>query len=351
MKKCLAFAAASFAATTCLTFASGTPARAQAGEPRTEAEIDSEIRRLEVRRRELRLEAARRALEAAERELAEAQSGARPVQMAGTAGTPSTPTPVTEGAGTGEQESGEEEQEQEQEEQQEEPEPKAEEGSQNGGNHSAKSLVDSPTDRHTFGGIDFGIGVAFSYDLGGERRVRQTELVNGLVRVTQADNARARMILESHYLFTPEGRWLFGRDNYCADGRVLVSRERHQYTRRTGGEISPPGNVDDVTDRPAGRTYVSCTPQLNWGFGPFIALQPGSDAIIDAVGAGLMVGFRRAGDRNQSFNFGIGMLYDVDVRVLGPGITANQPLPPGETSVRYQQREQAALLLLSSFSF
>lgn len=332
MKEYLALAAASLAAATSLTFASATIARAHAGEPTTEAEIDAEIRGLEVRRRQLRLEAARRAVEAAERELAEAQAGTPPVQIAGTAGGPPTPMLGTQEADTAGQ--GAEEQK---------PDGEEGDGEEPEGN-------DSPPGRRTFGGIDFGIGIAFSYDLGGERRVREAELVNGDVRVTQADNARARMILESHYFFTPEGRWLFGRDNYCADGRVLVGRERHEYSRAEDGNISPAETIGDVADIPAGRAYVSCTPRVNWGFGPFIALQPGSDAIIDAVGAGLMVGFRR-GERSQSFNFGVGVLYDVDVRVLGPGIRANAPLPAGETELRYQQREQAAVLFLSSFSF
>jgi len=165
----------------------------------------------------------------------------------------------------------------------------------------------------TFGGIDFGVGVSFSYDLGGELRVREAELVNGIVRVTEADNARARLILESHYFFTPAGRSIFGLQNTAAS------------------EGSSAAN--------------------NWGIGPFIALQPGSDAIIDAIGGGLMMGFRRPGEGDDSFNFGIGVLYDVDVRTLGPGIEANQPLPDGETEIRYQQREQASILFISSYSF
>lgn len=165
--------------------------------------------------------------------------------------------------------------------------------------------------------------MAFSYDLGGERRVRTAELVNNLVRVTEADNARARLILESHYFFTPHGNFLFGLENdICPRSRSAKQ-----------GEAS------------------SCTDRIDFGFGPFVAVQPGSGAIIDAVGAGLMVGLRRRGEGNDSFNFGIGMLYDVDTRVLGPGIVANQPLPPGETQIRYQRREQASILFLSSFTF
>ncbi len=64
-----------------------------------------------------------------------------------------------------------------------------------------------------------------------------------------------------------------------------------------------------------------------------------------------MLGLRRPGEETASFNIGIGVLYDLNVRVLGEGVVANQPLPPGETEIRYLEEEQSGLLIMTSYSF
>lgn len=173
-----------------------------------------------------------------------------------------------------------------------------------------------PSGKQKFGGIDFGVGIAFSYDLGRNDRIQEAELVNGIVRVTRSDNVRARMFLETHYFFTP--------------------------TREDGVERLPIFGLENTQT------------EKTWGWGPFIALQPGSDSIIDAIGAGFMIGLRRAGEGNEgkdSFNIGLGVLYDLDTKILGDGIVENQPLPTGETEIRFKRRDQSGLLVLSSYSF
>ena len=185
-------------------------------------------------------------------------------------------------------------------------------------------LAGSETGSQTFGGIEFGVGMAFSLDLGDRDRVRDAQLVNGIVRVSRGDNVRARLILETHYFFTPQTDFpLFG---ICNPSR-----------RRSGTQTPSPN--DCASDQPM------------WGWGPFIAVQPGSDNIIDAIGAGLMVGLRRPGEGSQSFNIGVGILYDMDVQLLGDGIFENEPLPPGETEIRYRREAQSGLMVMSSYSF
>lgn len=152
-----------------------------------------------------------------------------------------------------------------------------------------------------FAGLKFGVGISFTLDSGDNDRVSEASLVNGIVRVDDEDNGRARIMLESHYFFTPDWKW-------------------------TG---------------------------LNkgvWGVGPFVSLQPGTDNIIEAIGMGLMFGFRRSGG-NESFNLGFGMIVDPNTRILGDGVFADQPLPNGETEVRYKEEMQRGFLILSSFSF
>ncbi len=164
-----------------------------------------------------------------------------------------------------------------------------------------------------FGGINFGVGISFTLDLGSSDRVREAQLVNGVVRVTDERNGIARIMLESHYLFTP------GYDP-------------------TPNAVQPRNGPFD--------TYAG-----QWGHGPFIALQPGQDDIIDAVGLGWMIGFRRSLTTTQSFNFGLGAVVDPNTRILGDDILPNQPLPPGETEIRFTNEMQTGLLFLTSFSF
>jgi hypothetical protein len=70
--------------------------------------------------------------------------------------------------------------------------------------------------------------------------------------------------------------------------------------------------------------------------------------VIDAVGFGLMLGYRPHRYNQYSFNFGIGGTLDLDARVLGDGLIANESLPPGETSARTKQTTAAGLLVLFS---
>lgn len=153
-----------------------------------------------------------------------------------------------------------------------------------------------------FAGLKLGVGLSLTIDLGDNDRIEEAAIVDGIVRVSDENNSRARIMLESHYFFTGNKRFL-------------------------GSSAG------------------------NWGIGPFIAVQPGSDEIIEAIGGGVMVGFRRAGDSNSSWNLGLGIVVDPDVRILGDGFTANQPPPGSETDIRFKEKSQAGLLIISSFSF
>ncbi|MGA1798470.1 hypothetical protein VH567_06785 [Sphingomonas sp. 4RDLI-65] len=159
----------------------------------------------------------------------------------------------------------------------------------------------------TFGGIDFGGGISFTLDVGTSDRISDAALVNGIVRVNDENNGRARIMLESHYFFTPRA------------------------------------NIDFLDLR-------NTRDEKQWGWGPFIALQPGTDDVIEAVGMGVMFGARRgAGD--DSFNLGFGVVVDPNTRILGEGLRANKPLPAGESAIRYKEEMQTGILILSSFSF
>lgn len=161
-------------------------------------------------------------------------------------------------------------------------------------------------------GLKLGVGISATYDLGQNDRVSEATIINDIVQVTNQDNVRARIMLETHYFFAPEGSFLGLRNTYNPD------------TEATDAE---------------------------WGIGPFVAVQPGSGEIIEAIGFGVMIGFRRKDDSSNSFNVGVGVAFDPNTRTLGDGFVAGQPPPNGETEIRYLEQEQFGLLLLTSFSF
>ncbi|HEX8421550.1 MAG TPA: hypothetical protein VF638_16190 [Sphingomonas sp.] len=169
-----------------------------------------------------------------------------------------------------------------------------------------KSADQIDASNRKFAGLDFGIGLSFSIDIGVRDRIAEASIVDGLVRIDDENNDRARVMLESHYFFTPG----------------VGSADR------SGGNVT----------------------LARWGVGPFVALQPGTDEVIEAIGMGVMVGFRR-GDSDQSFNVGVGYVVDPNTRVLGDGIVKNQPLPGNEEEIRFKDVAQTGWLILTSFSF
>lgn len=167
-----------------------------------------------------------------------------------------------------------------------------------------------------FAGINFGVGLSLTVDTGSHDRVKDAEIVDGIVRVTTDENVKARVMLETHYFFTPDNfLWI-----------------------RTNRKIE---NKNKVADK---KTF---------GVGPFIALQPGTDEIIEAIGMGVMFGFKREASETTtgSWNFGVGMVVDPNVQVLGDGFEENKPPPGSETQVRFKETDQWGVLLISSFTW
>ena len=151
-----------------------------------------------------------------------------------------------------------------------------------------------------FAGISFGVGIGVTFTSERER-IEEAVLVDNamedgpqVIRATKKRNTTARILLETHYFFSP---W-----------------------------------------------------HKNLGFGPFIAIQPGNEEIIEAAGAGVMMGLRRD-DRAQSFNMGVGVLVEPSVKTLGDGQTDGEPLPAGESEIRFQEKAIYSLVIIGSFAF
>jgi hypothetical protein len=172
----------------------------------------------------------------------------------------------------------------------------------------------------TWGGLHWGVGVAANFDIQRGSRVvtAVTTPPNNTVRITDSSaDVGIGFVLEAHYFFRNE----------------------------------------DVTGR--------CRPRdpwcKQWGHGPFVAIEvggtsstPDAKGPITAYALGWMVGIRQPGltdSHTSSWNFGVGLRVDPKARILGEGIVPNQPLPPGETEIRFKTVARYGLMLLSSFSF
>ena len=166
-----------------------------------------------------------------------------------------------------------------------------------------KAKIEAAT--RQFAGLNFGVGLTLTLDTGNNDRVENAELVNGIVRVTEERNDIPRIMLETHYFFMPNRNFL----------------------------------------------WMMSVPWKEWGVGPFVGIQNGSNEIIEAIAAGVMLGFRRNAETTDSFNLGIGMVVDPSVKILGDGMKENRTLPVGETQIRYKKTSQWGVLLLCSYAF
>jgi hypothetical protein len=161
--------------------------------------------------------------------------------------------------------------------------------------HDLKEVQQSRTD---FAALGFGIAVGYSFGLGGDR-VESAEVVNNIVRVSEDNTDEARVLSEAHWFFTPWG--------------------------------------------------------YDIGIGPYASISTSqSSEGIGSFGLGLMIGFRdKSNQSSKSWNIGVGIIFDSDVKVLGDGISENAPLPPGENpdTVRLKEESKPALVVLVSRGF
>jgi hypothetical protein len=175
---------------------------------------------------------------------------------------------------------------------------------------AGKALVEVEGERQEqnqreFLGINWGMGIAVGFDLSGRDRVKSAKIVNNIVRVEEENNVTPRIFLETHNFLN----------------RKVMRGDRG--------------------DKPVG---------AHWGNGPFAALQSSSDEAIEAFSLGYMWGFRESPDTDASLNFGVGILFDPSVQILGDGIDEGEELTTGD-ELRYKKESRVSLVLMTSFSF
>lgn len=146
----------------------------------------------------------------------------------------------------------------------------------------------------SFMGSNWAVGIGYSFGQG-PKRITEAEVVNGVVRVKQDDTDKPIVLLEVHRLF----------------------------------EIGP-----------------------RFGVGPFASFQTGSDDAVLGFGVGVQFGWRDSAPKSSGgFLLGVGYGWTQGVKTLGDGIVANEPLPEGETEIRYKTQSAESIFVFVSRRF
>jgi hypothetical protein len=165
-----------------------------------------------------------------------------------------------------------------------------------------------------FLGVNWSLGIAMSVDLSGDERIESAEVVNGVVRVTEESSNSVGFFWEVHKYWWNDKGWCL--EEGC-----------------------------DRTNLEETRKFAT------WGLGPFVGITTTQDDLIDTFSIGLMYGRRITKDQDVSLNLGLGLIYEPDVQILGDGIVADEPLPEGETDIRFKKEDRWGALLAVSFRF
>ncbi len=160
------------------------------------------------------------------------------------------------------------------------------------------------TSYEKFLGINWGAGLALT-QINGSPYIDSASIVDNKVVVDKSYNYNAGIMLESHFFW----------------------REKDLKTQTFGGKAM--------------------------GHGPFIAIEllNKEQGDIGAFTVGYMFGFKNNIKEKNSWNLGIGFFVDTNVKVLGDGIVAGQPLPPNETEIRFKEVDRTGIMVMLSYTF
>jgi hypothetical protein len=148
-----------------------------------------------------------------------------------------------------------------------------------------------------FMGLSWGLGFGFSFS--SDELVDDAEVVNGVVRMKSQKKQQPRAVMEMHKYF------------WCNKGYTDGKR----------------------------------------GCGPFIAVAATADDVLSGVGFGFMYGYKRGADESGGFSVGVGAILDGNVKDLAEGFKVDQPLPPGETTVRFEDKARWSALVFATMTF
>jgi len=167
--------------------------------------------------------------------------------------------------------------------------------------NAANKVINQTANESKFLGLNWGLGAGYAFGKGAKRVT--ASVVNNIVRVSSDATNGPRVLLEAHY-YPEKITWNEG----------------------------------------------------DFGYGPFAAVETGAAGTttsngITGFGLGLMAGWKVASNSSSGFNLGVGYLWEGNVQTLGDGISANQPLPAGETQIRYKNQSLGAITVFFSWTF
>ena len=89
-----------------------------------------------------------------------------------------------------------------------------------------------------------------------------------------------------------------------------------------------------------------------FGIGPFLGIVAKDENLISAFGTGVMFGWKdpRRGE-NDGWSIGIGAVLDANVNALAEGFEDGEPLPAGETEIRFEEKSRWSALLFFTRTF
>jgi hypothetical protein len=82
-----------------------------------------------------------------------------------------------------------------------------------------------------------------------------------------------------------------------------------------------------------------------------VAVAATEDEVLSGVGIGLMYGRKSKAADTDGFSIGLGVILDGKVKDLADGFEENQPPPPGETQVRFEEKARWSALLFVTRTF
>jgi hypothetical protein len=89
-----------------------------------------------------------------------------------------------------------------------------------------------------------------------------------------------------------------------------------------------------------------------FGIGPYFAIVAKSEKLLSAFSAGLMFGWRdRKPQSSGGFSIGVGALLDGEVKSLASGFEVGEPLPDGETEIRYETKSRWSAVIFFTRTF
>lgn len=167
---------------------------------------------------------------------------------------------------------------------------------------SDKNIDQKIEAQQLYQGFNWGVGLGYSFGMGGQR-VESAEVVNGVLRVQSDVTDQPRLVLELHAHLKTWPR---------ANGALLA-------------------------------------------IGPFASIQTakgesGGDS-LSSFAVGVMFGIQDEAKSTTGWNLGVGYVYDSNVQLLGRGLEDGQPLPTGETEVRFRRASAGGVMVMFSRQF